>query len=56
MEIQKTYPEEFTGMYDKKYKLIKQYKNYGLYINEKYGYKICFDLNGIKREQTLKRK
>lgn len=56
MEIQKTYPEEFTGMYDKKYKLIKQYKNYGLYMNIECGYKICFDLNGIKREQTLKRK
>lgn len=55
METQKNiYPEEFTGLYGKKYKLIKEYKDYGLYITET-GYKTCFNLDGIYREKTLKK-
>lgn len=47
MEIQKKYPEEFIGR--KKYKLVKEYKFFGLY-ETKQGYKICFDLEGIRSE------
>lgn len=51
----KEYPEEFIGRHDKKYKLVKVYKHYAMYESEA-GYKICFDLDGIKREQLMKRK
>ena len=54
MKIQKNYPEEFIGRYGKKYKLIKAYRFYGLYISET-GYKICFDLESIRRETIFKR-
>jgi hypothetical protein len=54
MKIQKNYPEEFIGRYRKKYKLVKVYKYYGLYITET-GYKTCFNLETIGRELVYKR-
>lgn len=55
MKLQKiTYPEEFKGLYGKKYTLVKVYKHYGLYITET-GYRVCFDINGIKKEMSRKR-
>lgn len=45
----KDYPKEFIGLHGRKYKLIKEYKNFALYEAPK-GYKICFDYNGIRRE------
>ena len=35
--------------------LVKAYKHYGLYIT-KTGYKECFNLDGIRREMTMKKK
>ena len=47
------YPEEFIGMWGKRYKLVKVYKNFALY--ETKHYRTCYNLETILREMAYKR-
>lgn len=49
----KDYPKEFIGMWGKKYKLVKVYKNFALY--ETNHYRTCYNLETILREMVYKR-